>query len=515
MKRTHRILNIALALLAVGSAATAQQRLDIVLKDRSIASYSLDDISYMEVVEGASDMPVDGVWYLGWTVANNGSGVQTRKNGNEVLAFYAGPKAKWIKSATSEVAYDVDFDANGIDFGMTKEGATYRYAYQILAHTDEFLLLKQGTTRYYFYNSKDKAASADFVSYPTRNIYTDAAKLWAANIKGGSSASNITPMGKHFEKFSAASDADKEWLADPANQPDASYVNVGNNDRWTAKTIELYPFGTPVPADVNQHGIGNCCMCAVLASFAYLYPDWIKTIITKNGNNYTVKMYDPMGGPIDVVVDNKLLSNSSGSTPVLTGKNGKYNWATILEKALMKWETRFKCNGIGGIGTEHAAPPFTGNGASFSFDRGKLFPSEFNLVVDYALSNGMISVGGFGIGGLMCGTLETVTGHAFTVMYADQGSDSRLVMRNPWGNGDKTVDGKLMIPNDWTVLGTIDFRLVYPGAAAPYLRTDLGGYTPPKYRPTYDDLNPSPAMLKMYGVENYEPILPDAEDEEE
>ena len=509
--KMKRILSAALALLAVGSAAMAQQRLDIVLTDRSIMSCSLDKISYMEVVEGADDIPINGVWYLGWTVSNNGTGTRTDKNGNETLVFYAGPKCKWIKTGTIENTYDLEFDANGVDFTMVKENSSVRYAYQILARYADFMILKQGTTRYYFYDSKDKAAAATFTEYVNRTpIYTDATKLWNASIKSGSSASNITPMGKHFEKFKGASDADKEWLANPNNQPDASYVDVGGYDRWTAKTIDLYPFGKPVPADVNQHGIGNCCMCAVLASFAYLYPDWIPTIISKDGNNYTVKMYDPMGGPIDVVVDNKLLSNSSGGTPVVTGKNNKYNWATILEKALMKYESLFKCNGIGGIGTEHAAPPFTGNGASYAFDRNKLYDSEFDLVVDYALSHGMISVGGFGVGGLMCGSLETVTGHAFTIMYGDNDGVYRFVMRNPWGNGAKTVDGKLMIPNEREVLKTIDFRLVYPGAAEPYLREDIkngkAGYTPPSYKPFYYDLNPTPAMLKMYGVENYEPI---------
>ena len=57
------------------------------------------------------------------------------------------------------------------------------------------------------------------------------------------------------------------------------------------------------------------------------------------------------------------------------------------------------------------------------------------------------------------------------------------------------------------ILKTIDFRLVYPGAARPYLREDLGGYTVPKFAPMDIDLHPSEEMLRMYGLKSYEPIF--------
>ena len=506
--KTKRILSTVLFMLALSTAVMAQLRVDITLKNKSIVSCPLEDIDYMEIVEGAASGELDGVWYLGWKVGNNGSGTKTHYDGSEVIVFTSGPKMKWMKSS-GETIYDLAYTemggAEGATFTATKEGTTYPYTYQIIAIEGDLLLLKQGTNRYYFYKSKDAAALSEFVAYPTRaTIYTDADKLWAASVKGGSSASQITPMGKHFEKFNAASEADIAWLTNPANQPDAEWLNIGSYKSWTAKGINLYPCGSPVPADVNQHSIGDCCMCAVFASFAYIYPEWIKSIIEKDGNNYTVHMFDPQGNPIDVVVDNKLLCNSGGGCAQVSGKNGVFNWATIMEKALMKWETRFKCNNIGGIGTEHAAPPFTGNGNSYSFSPDKLYNSEFDLVVDYALSHGMISVGGFNVGGLVCGEMETITGHAFTVMYPDAGADYKFVMRNPWGGGYPT-DGKLKIPNKREVLKTIDFRLVFPGGAmAQYKKENLGGYTPPQFIPMPMDLRPSEEMLRMYNLKSYD-----------
>ena len=133
------------------------------------------------------------------------------------------------------------------------------------------------------------------------------------------------------------------------------------------------------------------------------------------------------------------------------------------------------------------------------------------MVVDYALKNGMISVGGFNKGGIICGTLETVTSHAFTVMYTRQPSKYCFSMRNPWGI--TSVDGVLEIADKRTTMNTIDFRLVMPGAAAPYKRQDLGGYIPPKFVMGKNDRRLSPEMLKMYNIDSYGPAI-EEEDEE-
>ena len=521
--KAKRLLSAALLMLTFCVIATAQRRLDIVLSDRTMTSISLDDINYMEIVEAASENEIDGIWYLGWKVSSSST---TNNNGEEMLVFTAG-RMRWVKK-TSETIYYLTYNEAGPVPGTIlkalKEGNTTSYTYTIFANDGEVLVLKQGSTRYYFYKSKLAAINArkpENGNYLTRQQYATGAAVWNAGIKGGDSHSNSTPMGKHFEKYRAATAEDIAWLADPNNQPDADWLDIGDYKSWTAKTITLYPMSSsPTPADVNQHAIGDCCMCAVFASFAYIYPDWIKSIIEKDGNNYTVHMFDPKGNPVDVVVDNKLLCNSSGGCAQVSGKNGKFDWATIMEKALMKWETCFRCNNIGGIGTEHAAPPFTGNGDSFSFDWGdKLYNAEYAMIVDYALSNGMISVGGFHTSDIPMGDLVSVTGHAFTVMYADEGADYLFVMRNPWGNepagstATNRTDGKLKIPCEHEKLRLVDFRLVYPGAQmAEYKKENLAGYTPPRFNASYDDMNPSQAMLRMYNVKNYVPVFPKEEE---
>ena len=226
---------------------------------------------------------------------------------------------------------------------------------------------------------------------------------------------------------------------------------------------------------------------------SYLYPEFIKQIIKNNGNNtYTVTMYDPQGNPVEVCVSNKILCDANGNIGQVTGKNNAVTWATILEKAMMKYMKIYQTNGIEGIGTEHVAPLFTGCGDSFAFSPNSLYTSELKLAIEHCLGEGMICVGGFNVGDIPCGVLKTVTGHAFTYMLSDR-DDVIFYMRNPWGV--ESVDGLLAILDERTTVQTIDARIVYPGAAAPYLRSDLSPYTPPAFIRRADDLGVSPRLL--------------------
>lgn len=493
--KMKRILaqSVLSALCILGASA---QRLDITLTDNSVVSYDISKIQYMEVMPQGEPGQIDGYWYLGYRVMNGSS---VHYDGSEKLTF-SGTVLKWQKS-TGEEIYDLEYSEDQKSFVAVSRSTGTKATYAIAAKENDLLVLKMGTIWRHFYKSASEAREATAPeSFPNRTELTDVDKI-LQKYKSGSSNSSATPMGKHFEKFAAATEEDKAWLSNPDNQPTTT---VGDYNKWVTKTVKLYPYKEPTPADVNQHAIGNCCMCAVLASFAYMYPGFIQDIITQTGNDYSVKMYDPKGNPITVVVDNKFLCKSNGELAQCTGKNNAITWATILEKALMKWESRFGCNGIEGIGTEHAAPPFTGCGDSFAITPGTLFPGEMQKVLFWAMENGMVGVGGFNVGGLVCGTLESVTGHAFTLMYTSKPDSYLWTMRNPWGNG--SVDGKLEIPNKRAIQKTIDFRLVYPGAAAAFKKENLGGYAVPKWTPRKTDLGVDKRLLRMCGIEYYAPI---------
>ena len=149
--RTKRILSVALFVLALCQVAVAQQRLDIMLKNRSVMSCPLDDINYMEIVEGAAPGELDGVWYLGWKATNNGAGTQTHVDGTEMLIFTAGPQMKWVK-AGGETVYNLEYPEGGAKEGITfkgvRDGSSISTSFTIVAKEDDLLLIKQGTTRY-------------------------------------------------------------------------------------------------------------------------------------------------------------------------------------------------------------------------------------------------------------------------------------------------------------------------------------------------------------------------------
>lgn len=292
-----------------------------------------------------------------------------------------------------------------------------------------------------------------------------------------------TPMGNHYDNRHVTTDQDREWLANPANEPDLLPSASGYTLR--SYPVTLYPFGEPVPADINQHGIGDCSALAVFAEMSYLFPDFIKSIITDHGDGtFTVAMFDPQGKPVDVTIQSTFLGDNNG-IGASSSKDGKANWGTVLEKAIMKWNKIYQVNpDISGIGSEHVAPLFTGEGSSFAISPSSLLPEQLGQAAVIALENRMITIGGFTTAGLSHNYgPQTVTAHAYSFMLTAE-ADAMFAMRNPWGNspgGTKTDDGVVNIYNDGVIPQTIDMRIIYPGAAQEYAVKDLTPYIPPKY----------------------------------
>lgn len=319
------------------------------------------------------------------------------------------------------------------------------------------------------------AQSTQMAEWSLRGLPVDISDLMAYS--SGKTLSSITPMGKKFEGRHVTTDADKLWLATATNEP-ALLPSASSLTQWKDFPVQLYPYGTPLPADVNQHAIGDCSAVAILASFAYLYPDFIKAIITDNGDKtYTVEMFDPQGKPVNVAVTSKFLADKNGTIGAVTGKSNRATWATVLEKAIMKWQYIYKVNeDIGGIGSEHTAPLFTGDGDSFAFSAGKLNSEKLYRAVGVSLNQGKIIIGGFKQGDIpVSGNHKTVSAHAFTLMYSLD-KTALFSMRNPWGGED---DGVYNIPDNNVIPPLIDLRVINPGKAARYVKGIPTPYNPP------------------------------------
>lgn len=478
------ILTVLLSLSLIDISA---QKIVIHLKDGTTKSYLTSNIEKIVTMEASeSDGYIEGTWYLG--IFKMGSTI-IHFNGGEYLDF-DGDQMIWGGSGEGINTFTLSYSADKKSFvGTNVNKPSEVKTFEIIEYTESLLLLKHDGADRYLYPTKEEARNAVIeLDSPDHTETNDINTIM--NYAYGFTKSSSTPMGTHYEGKRSTTDEDIAWLKNADNEPNT----VADLTKWVAQTVNLYPYGEPSPADVNQHAIGDCSACSVFASLAYLYPDFIKSIIQDNGDNtYTVKMFDAQGKPIEVCVTNKILCDNSGQIGQVTGKNNVVTWATILEKAFMKWETCYQIDKVEGIGTEFLAPLFTGNGESFAFAPNTLHTSELKTFIEYALKQGMITIGGFNVGGIQIGPLETVTAHAFAYMLSNN-VNAIFCMRNPWGF--TSADGVLEIPNQRSIVQTIDVRAVNPGAAAPYLRSDITPYNPPSFTARKTDIGVSERLLK-------------------
>lgn len=360
----------------------------------------------------------------------------------------------------------------------------------------------ENKTAYKYYKLDIKAnngnASTQIAEWTMEEVPTDIEDLMV--YAEGYSNSDKTPMGNHYANRHITNDQDRAWLKAAENEPPIP-GSAPQGLSLIDFNVNLYPFGTPSPADINQHSIGDCSALAVFASMAYIYPDFVKSLIKDNGDKtYTVAMFDPQGRPVEVTVTSKFMADGNGNIQALSGKNNTATWGTILEKAIMKWNCIYKVNtDIGGIGSEHVAPLFNGNGNSFAFYPGKLDAKQMARVAKVCLTKGYIMVGGFNTPDLPVDGTRTVTGHAWTIMHS---TDKRALftMRNPWGgNYDAPAerDGVINIPNNTTIPRTIDFRIMEPGIAANYGSGITTPYIQPKFSPYGNELRVADYILRQ------------------
>lgn len=466
------------------------------MKDGTKVIYRSSEVLNMTVISAEEGLII-GEWHLGyWKYGNR----YIHFDGTECMTF-CGSEMSWTGRQDGSDTYALSYSSDNTTFTATNTLNPSDFStWTIIKYTDKLLVLRNSGADRYFYRTVEEAQNAVMeLDPPSHAEMTDINQILA--YATGYTKSDQTPMGVHYANRHQTDDNDRAWLLNPDNEPNG----VAGMSLWVAKSVNLYPYGDPVPADVNQHAIGDCSACAVFASMAYLYPLFIKSIITDNGNGtYTIKMYDPQGERVDVCVSNKVLCNSSGTIGQVTGKNNVVTWATIMEKAFMKWEKVYAVDGIEGIGTEYLAPLFTGNGESFAFSANRLHASELKILIEWAMAQGKIAVGGFNVAGLKCGVLETVTAHAFTFMLSNN-SSSLFAMRNPWGI--ESVDGILEIPDERIIVQTIDVRIVEPGAAAPYLRDNMQPYTPPVFVKKKSDIGVAPRLMRRVITEANQNVL--------
>lgn len=289
----------------------------------------------------------------------------------------------------------------------------------------------------------------------------------------GDTHSSETPMGIYYERvLSKVPSADERaFLSDASREPrvPASVASL----HFDSFEVTLYPNGAPVPSDVNQNAIGDCSAASVWASLAMQAPGFVQGLITDHGDGtFGVRVFDPVGRRFTINVDSKFLARNAHDLEAVTAKDGTADWATVLEKAALKYLEVYPIVGnIGGIGSEFVAPIFTGSGDSYAYYPGSLTPAQLTRVVKAELARGKIIIGGFNQVRAI-GDLKTVTAHAYMIA-SPAASTTMVTMRNPWGASpratgggyDTSRDGFVDVPANTEWSNTVDLRIISAGAA--------------------------------------------------
>ncbi|HBL33163.1 MAG TPA: hypothetical protein DDZ96_05000 [Porphyromonadaceae bacterium] len=395
-----------------------------------------------------------------------------------------GPKSWVLSASTDSIEWKVLDSRYNQKFSSTKE-------------EKEFFLYN--STSYLYYKlevfAQDKAGLIQIAEWKLKKT-GDIDDLIARSEEASNGHSDITPMGSFFENRHVTTESDRVWLKNSENEP----PNPPNLKDliWKVFDVDLYPYGEPSPADINQHNIGDCGGIAAIASMAYVHPDFIKKIIRDNRDGtYTISMYDPQGNPVEVSISSKFLADKSGNIAAVSGKNNKAAWSTILEKAIMKYNVIYQVNpNIEGIVSDRVIPLFTGDGTCFGFTPNHhLSTEELFRVVKTSLRKGKFITGGFKEVQKI-GNTETVTLHGYTLMHS-KNADFIFAMRNPWGfnpRGDGRDDGVLDIPKTGNIYSIIDLWILEPGKAGQAGR--ISPYTPPVFAISFDNIRLDKRLLQ-------------------
>ncbi len=279
--------------------------------------------------------------------------------------------------------------------------------------------------------------------------------------------SSITPMGRHFLHCHKATPEEVQWLESTQEPIDLSHEGIPMQ-----QVTCLFPSGSPALSDVNQKLLNDCNAESVLADMAFLYPDFIRSIIHQEStDSFRIDMFDPDGKPIQVCVSGRVPMRNGGVPIFSLGRDGQPHWPALLQKAIMKWIKVYRhITSIEGCNAEHITPLFTGDGRSFCIQPHRLSPKDLSRVITTCLRQGMMVNGGFLESGLPLGAHETQANHGHSFL-PPQCKGAAYAVRNPHGKG-RDCHVMNVMREDTIVPPLIDIRVISPGVAAKYYRKD-------------------------------------------
>ena len=383
----------------------------------------------------------------------------------ETLVLTDSTHFDWKYSLSGDFSREIELKGNKID--VYPPFWNNRYI-SIVSRNDNVIMTEghDGITRLFFIPDAQPAPAALPVSCNSQKGFCDGKLDDLMSSFSDFTYHSSTPMGRHFLYVLKLEDGMKEWL----EGTDAGF----NTNKGLMKPFDVKPFpnGAPVLSDVNQKLMTDGHFISALAEIAYLYPDFIQSIIHQESPDvFRVDLFDPMGQPIVVRINNQFPLTYEGAPELCVGKDGQPNWATILEKAVMKWIKLYQpVANVENCCTEWVLPILTGDGRSFCVQPGKLSAKDLSRVITTCLNYGMIVCGGFMNGGITLDglDLESNYSHGYSFL-PPQKAGALFSIRDTYGTGD--ADGIMnVMPDNTSVPPLINLRILSPGAAAKFFK---------------------------------------------
>ena len=233
--------------------------------------------------------------------------------------------------------------------------------------------------------------------------------------------------------------ANATFLATASSNPDVSTATSATGLEWQAVTVKLYPSGTPLARRTScSTPSATATATRRMASMAYVNPPLVESVITDNGDGTFDDRDVRPDGQADHAWPSTPRSSWTPGTRAASGQvsanDGSADWATILEKAVMKYDYAYGMVGqIDGIGSEELIPMFTGTGVSVAISPGSLTPAQFQQVVTVSLAAGRVHHRRVQSGPRRSGRIRRSRRTGTRSWSRPIPSTDMTDMRNPWG----------------------------------------------------------------------------------
>lgn len=231
------------------------------------------------------------------------------------------------------------------------------------------------------------------------------------------------------------------------------------------------------PADVEQGQLGDCYLCAGLASIAAANPRAIRDLIKPAGDGGALVTFherDVVTGefvPVTLHVDAELYDARWGGGPLYgRGKGGDAAsmelWFPLVEKAWATWKGGYETVGRGGVQNQVFEAVLGRPGGWYQFDERGDREAVWGTIQATLQAGLPIGAATHSVDDGRYANTGVHANHGYSLLRTEtEGTQRYVVLRNPWGSGEPRNDGvddgvfRLTLDDFMKLYGQLQFTL--------------------------------------------------------